>query len=176
MRPQARRDLVGDAEPLQHLGEVDSGGRELGVGEVDAVGGAQRRPQRIGIADGGSGIAAAHRHPGCDGAEVGRRARHHVAGPGELGDQRRGEDQQVGGLAADELVAHRADRAEGAVDVDAGVRLELSAERGDETVRSAAGEERELHEAPVLAKSVRYSTLMLAVFTTFAHFAMSFSR
>ena len=80
--------------------------------------------KRVGGGDVGQGIALAHGDGGRDLGDVGHRGGDDMAAPGELVDQRAAQDHHVGRLARQQLVAHGADGAEGAVDRAAGLGFE----------------------------------------------------
>ena len=144
-RTQPRGHLSGDAERVEHLGEMDAGGRQLRIGEIYAVRRQQRRAQRRCIGDARGRIAAAHRHPRAHDAEVDGRARQHVTGARQLGDQGSREDQQVGRRSGQQLVAHGPDGAERARDPAAGLGLELGRERAHQPLGRAAAQHADLH-------------------------------
>ena len=142
-RLQARRDRLADAEPVEHLGEMDAGRRLPRIGEIDRVGGKKRCPQRIAVGDRRRRVAGPHRDGGEHGSDIGRGALDHTTFARQLGDQRRGQDQEVRRRAGAELCRHGADGAELALDPAAGLGLEGRRQRSDEPLRRAAAQERE---------------------------------
>src|SRR3989442_403855 len=79
---------------------------------------------------------------------------------GELGNLGMGEDDDVAGLAAEELLLHRAHRAEAAGDLD----IHLLRRRGDEALRGARAHELQAHH---------WSAFAPEIFTMRAHLSMS---
>jgi len=95
-----------------------------GSGKVDLVGGSERGAQGVGRADVGQRVAPADGDSGRDRGDIGHGGGHDVAALCQRVDQSAAQDHDVGRLAGQQPVAHRADRAEGAVDRAAGAGLE----------------------------------------------------
>jgi hypothetical protein len=68
-----------------------------------------------------------------------------MAASSQLGNQGRGEDQDIGWRTGQQLVAHGADRAEAAADVEAGLRLERRGDRRHQALCRASTEDLEPH-------------------------------
>src|SRR5262249_5865515 len=135
----------GDAERVEHVGEVNAGGRKLWVRKVDGVGRQQRGTQRHRVSDGRLCRAGAHRQARAHHADIDCGAWPHVARARQLANQCRRQNQQVGCGAGKELVAHGAHRAKGGGDRTAGLDLELGADAGHKALRSTGAQEDELH-------------------------------
>ena len=110
---------------------------------MDLVGRGEGGTQRIGGGDVGQGIALPHSDGGGDLGDVGDGRRDDMAALGQFVDQRAAQDHQVGRLARQQLVAHGADGAEGAVDPAAGLGLERRPDAPDQAVRGAATQDPE---------------------------------
>ena len=81
------RDLVGDAELLQHFRDVNPGRRRLGVRNEDRIRREQRRAQARGIVDRDLRIAGADRERGLDQADIRDRGGNDELLFRQLGDQ-----------------------------------------------------------------------------------------
>src|SRR5882724_817982 len=157
---QPVRHGLGDAKLRQHLRDVNARRRGLGIGHEDRVRREQRRAQACGVADRNFRIARTHGDRGLDQADIGDRSGGYVLLVRQLGDKRRGQNDDVGRKAAPQLIGHGADRAVFAGDIEAGPGLEGGREACDQALRGAAAQDVEaLHEDNSIA-AIRLSRVI----------------
>ena len=117
-------NLVGDAELIKDICNVNSGRRGFGIRHEDRVGRQQNLAQISGILDGGLGIAGADGEGGFDQADIGNRRGNDQLLLRQFGEERRGQDDDVCRRALAQFVGHDPDRAKLACDIESGLALE----------------------------------------------------
>lgn len=132
-----------------------SGGRGFRVRDVDRIGAAQYFAQ-IGFSlHCHPGIAAADRQRGFDSPDIRDRGGDDELLFGKLCKQRLRQDHQIGRRPRAQLVGHDADRAELAVDAEAGLRLEGIAEAAHQALRRASAQNAHCrHDASSMAAMI----------------------
>src|ERR1700722_7539724 len=119
---------------------MNTGGRGLGVRHEDRVRRQEHRAQASRIAGRDQRIGVANGKSRLDPADIFYRSAIHEVFVCERDDQRRGEDEDVGGRSLAQFSGHRADRAERARYIEAGLFLEFRREAVDEALRRAAAQ------------------------------------
>ena len=133
------------------------------------------------VVDRGMRLAAAHGDARQHAAERRDRVANDASVVGEFVQHRRGEDQDVAGVVRDELLANRADGAERACDVGAGLVAECGLQRLDDALGGAGAQHDEVDGASGIGRCRaargqdrgHRSTLAPETLMTFSHFAMS---
>jgi hypothetical protein len=153
------------AQRAQHLHEVDARRRLGRVGEVHRAGALQQRTQLLLVADLHRGASHLHCQPGLHLPHGTHRRAIGASFGDQFVDQLLAQDQQVAGIARDQLFLHEADGAEARLDAAAVARLEGRLQPRHQALRGAAAQE--------MQGPGHQSALMWADLITLAHFWMS---
>ena len=137
---QAAFDLIDNAELLQDFRDMNAGGGSLGVRHEDRVRRQKRRAQGCCIGSHDQRIGVANGERGFDLADILHRCAISKIFAASVAIKAEVRTRISAARALAQLTGHRADRAELARDIEAGLLLELGCEAADEALRRAAAQ------------------------------------